>query len=47
MKSSGMLPTPLDQNPATHLTELGRRPAGEGFETVTYPGDDGYRYEPR
>ena len=45
MKPSDTLPTPLDQKPATKLTELGRQSAGEGFETVTYQGEDGYRYE--
>ncbi len=45
MKPSDSLPTPLDQKPATKLTELGRQSAGEGFETVTYQGEDGYRYE--
>ena len=33
MKTS--LPTPLDDRPATHLTELHRRSAGEGFENAT------------
>ncbi len=45
MKRSDMLPTPLDHKPATKLTELGRKSAGEGFETVIYQGENGYRYE--
>jgi hypothetical protein len=45
MKLSDRLPTPLDQKPATKLTEIDRRPAGEGFETITYQGEDGYKYE--
>jgi hypothetical protein len=42
MNTSDSLPTPLDQKPATKLTELGRKPAGEGFEIITCQGDDGY-----
>lgn len=45
MKLANMLPTPLDHKPTTKLTELGRKSAGEGFETVTYQGEDGHRYE--
>ena len=45
MKPSNMLPTPLDRRPNGKLIELGRRPAGEGWETITYQGDDGRRYE--
>jgi hypothetical protein len=45
MKTSDSLPTPLAQKPPTPLKELGRKPAGEGFETITYQGDDGYKYE--
>jgi hypothetical protein len=45
MKPSDSLPTPLDKKPATTLTELSRKPAAEGFETITYRGDDGYKYE--
>jgi hypothetical protein len=29
MKTSDSLPTPLDNKPATKLTELGRKPAGK------------------
>ena len=45
MKPSDALPTPLDQKPSTHLTELSRKSAGEGFQAVTYRGEDGHRYE--
>lgn len=45
MKSSDMLATPLNHKPATKLTELARKPAGEGFETITYQGEDGHRCE--
>jgi hypothetical protein len=45
MKTADSLPTPLDHKPATKLTEIGRKPAGEGFETITYQGEDGYKYE--
>jgi len=45
MKSSDMLPTPLSGKPKVKLTEFGRRSAGEGWEAVTYQGDDGHRYE--
>ena len=45
MKPSDTPPTPLDHKPATNLTELRRKSAGEGFENVTYQGEDGYRYE--
>jgi hypothetical protein len=36
-----MLRTPLDHKPTTKLTVHGRKSAGEGFETVTYQGEDG------
>jgi hypothetical protein len=45
MESSDALPTPLDHKPSTKLVEVGRKPAGEGFETITYQGEDGYKYE--
>jgi hypothetical protein len=45
MKASDVLPTPLDGRPNAKLTELGRRPAGEGWEAITYQGEDGQRYE--
>jgi hypothetical protein len=45
MKPSNMLPTPLDGKPNVNLTELSRKPAGEGWEAITYQGEDGHRYE--
>ena len=45
MKSSDMLPTPLSGKPKVKLTELARRDAGLGWETITYQGEDGNRYE--
>jgi hypothetical protein len=45
MKTADSLPTPSDHRPDTHLTELSRKPAGEGYDTVTYRGDDGHVYE--
>ena len=45
MKPSDMLPTPLDGRPKVKLTEIGRRDAGEGWQTVTYQGDDGRIYQ--
>jgi hypothetical protein len=45
MKTADSLPTPLDDRPVTHLTELRRRSAGEGYETITYRGDDRHVYE--
>jgi hypothetical protein len=45
MKSSDVLPMPLDQRPKVKLTELGRRDGGLGWETITYQGEDGNRYE--
>jgi hypothetical protein len=45
MKLANMLPTRLEHKPTTKLTELGRKSAGEGFEIVTYQGEDGHRYE--
>jgi hypothetical protein len=45
MKPSNTLSTPLDEKPKVKLTELGRRDAGLGWETITYEGKDGNRYE--
>ena len=44
-KPSDLLPTPLDGKPKVKLTELARREAGLGWETITYEGEDGHRYE--
>jgi hypothetical protein len=32
------------RNRISGLTELGRTPASDGWETVEFQGDDGYRY---
>ena len=45
MKPSDMLPQPLEGKPKVKLSEVGRKPPGEGWEAVTYQGDDGQPYE--
>ena len=45
MNPLDMLPIPMTGKPNTELTEIGRRPSGEGWETITYQGADGNRYE--
>ena len=45
MNPLDMLPIPMAGKPNTELTEIGRRPSGEGWVTITYQGADGNRYE--
>jgi hypothetical protein len=45
MKPSDLLPMPLSEKPKVKLTELRRRDAGEGWEAITYQGEDGHRYQ--
>jgi hypothetical protein len=45
MKPSDLLPMPLSEKPKVKLTELARRDAGLGWQTITYQGEDGNRYE--
>jgi hypothetical protein len=45
MKPSDMLPKPLSEKQKVKPTETGQRPAGEGWETITYEGEDGHRFE--
>ena len=45
LKPSDMLPKPLNEKPMVKLTELARRDAGLGWQTITYQGEDGNRYE--